>query len=184
MTHLPEQCPYIVALVKECLRYFTVLRLALPKASIRDIIYEGVVIPAGTVFFLNAWACNMGRLHYKPPPTHLYSCILLDNEVWYDPETFRPERWLEHPDAPMFTYGSGYRMCAGWLLANRELYLIFIRMLNSFEIQKAEDVDCHPLRGNLDPTSLVSMPHRYKARFVPRNSKALDAALKNFKAAG
>lgn len=22
--------------------------------------YEGTVIPKGTVFFLNAWACNMG----------------------------------------------------------------------------------------------------------------------------
>jgi hypothetical protein len=41
--------------------YFTVLRLALPRTSIRDITYEGVVIPKGTVFFLNAWACNMGK---------------------------------------------------------------------------------------------------------------------------
>lgn len=43
-------------------RYFTVLRLALPRTSIRDITYEGIVIPKGTVFFLNAWACNMGKL--------------------------------------------------------------------------------------------------------------------------
>lgn len=47
--------------------YFTVLRLALPRTSIRDITYEGVVIPKGTVFFLNAWACNMG----ESLPTHL-----------------------------------------------------------------------------------------------------------------
>jgi 3-hydroxyphenylacetate 6-hydroxylase len=38
-----------------------VLRLALPRASIRDIVYEGVTIPKGTVVFLNAWACNMGK---------------------------------------------------------------------------------------------------------------------------
>lgn len=55
-----QQCRYIVALVRESLRYYTVLRLALPRASVRDVVHEGVVIPRGTVFFLNAWACNMG----------------------------------------------------------------------------------------------------------------------------
>lgn len=42
-------------------RYYTVLRLALPRTSIRDITYKGTVIPKGTVFFLNSWACNMGK---------------------------------------------------------------------------------------------------------------------------
>ncbi|EZF22171.1 hypothetical protein H112_04905 [Trichophyton rubrum D6] len=95
-----QKCEYIVALGKECLRYrtilhtwlhyvghagngprketeltvcyryFTVLRLALPRTSIKDITYEGKVIPKGTVFFLNAWACNMGQytyfIHFHP----------------------------------------------------------------------------------------------------------------------
>jgi 3-hydroxyphenylacetate 6-hydroxylase len=56
-----QKCTYVTALVRECLRYFTVLRLALPRTSIRDITYQGTVIPKGTVFFLNAWACNMGE---------------------------------------------------------------------------------------------------------------------------
>jgi 3-hydroxyphenylacetate 6-hydroxylase len=73
-------------------------------------------------------------------------------------------------------------MCAGSLLANRELYIVFIRMLNSFTIEKFDDVDCHPVSGSSDPTSLVSIPRRYKARFVPRNSMVLERALKEFKA--
>lgn len=56
-----QKCQYIVALVKESLRYFTVLRLALPRASIKDVVHEGVTIPKGSVVFLNAWACNMGK---------------------------------------------------------------------------------------------------------------------------
>ncbi len=72
-------------------------------------------------------------------------------------------------------------MCAGSLLANRELYLVFIRMLNSFEIQKFDDIDCHPVSGNSDPTSLVAMPKRYKAKFVPRNLAALEQAMKEFR---
>jgi 3-hydroxyphenylacetate 6-hydroxylase len=107
----------------------------------------------------------------------------MDPEVWSDPEEFRPERWLEQPDAPMFTYGLGYRMCAGSLLANRELYLVFLRMLNAFEIQNADNIDCHPVTGNSDPTSLVSMPKRYKAKFVPRDLTALETAMKDFKVA-
>jgi len=84
----------------------------------------------------------------------------------------------------MFTYGMGYRMCAGSLLANRELYLVFIRMLNTFEIQKFDNVDCHPVTGASDPTSLVSMPKRYKAKFVPRNLGALEKAIADFKVVG
>ncbi|KAI9370948.1 3-hydroxyphenylacetate 6-hydroxylase [Aspergillus egyptiacus] len=155
-----QKCTYIVALVRECLRYYTVLRLALPRTSIKDITYDGKLIPKGTVFFLNAWACNM------------------DPDVWSDPEEFRPERWFEQPDAPMFTYGMGYRMCAGSLLANRELYLVFIRTLNSFRIEPiAEKAECHPVKGNSDPTSLVAIPRKYKVRFIPKNEGALVKAL-------
>ena len=103
--------------------------------------------------------------------------IRVDPDVWSDPEDFRPERWFEQPDAPLFTYGIGYRMCAGSLLANRELYLLFMRLLSSFRIEKHDDVDWHPVRGNADPTSLVAMPKRYKARFVPRDDGILTKAL-------
>lgn len=154
-----QKCAYVAALVRECLRYYTVLRLALPRTSIKDITYDGKVIPKGTVFFLNSWACNM------------------DPEVWNDPEEFRPERWFEQPDAPMLTYGIGYRMCAGSLLANRELYLVFMRTLNSFHIEPHDDVDWHPINGNSDPTSLVAIPKKYKVRFVPKNEQALTRAL-------
>jgi 3-hydroxyphenylacetate 6-hydroxylase len=90
---------------------------------------------------------------------------------------FRPERWLEQPDAPLFTYGLGYRMCAGSLLANRELYLVFLRMLGSFEIVQDSEVDVHPVRGSADPTSLVTMIRHYNVLFRPRNERALREAL-------
>jgi 3-hydroxyphenylacetate 6-hydroxylase len=102
---------------------------------------------------------------------------VIDPDVWTDPEEFRPERWLEQPDAPMFTYGLGYRMCAGSLLANRELYLVFMRTLNSFRIEPHDDIDWHPVRGNSDPASLVAIPQKYKVRFVPRDAKALNKVL-------
>lgn len=73
-------------------------------------------------------------------------------------------------------------MCAGSLLANRELYLVFMRLIASFRIEKCDDIDCHPITGNSDPTSLVAMPRRYKAKFVPRDEELLRDALYNYKA--
>ncbi|RMD39809.1 hypothetical protein DV735_g5315, partial [Chaetothyriales sp. CBS 134920] len=159
-----QSIAYIVALVRELLRYYTVLRLCLPRATIRDIVYEGKKIPSGSIIFLNAWACNM------------------DPVVWKDPTVFRPERWLEQPDAPMFTYGLGYRMCAGSLLANREMYTIYLRLLAAFKIEGAEGeggspLSSHPVLGQDDPTQLVTVPRRMKVRLVPRNEKALVQAL-------
>ena len=55
-----NKVPYITALAKECLRYFNVLRLSLPRTAFRDIHYQNHVIPKGTTVFLNAWACNRG----------------------------------------------------------------------------------------------------------------------------
>ena len=68
-------------------------------------------------------------------------------------------------------------MCAGSLLANRELYLVYMRLISSFQIKMYDDVDCHPIRGNADPTSLVALPKRYRVLFVPRDGEALDNAL-------
>ncbi|KAJ9662380.1 hypothetical protein H2201_006088 [Coniosporium apollinis] len=154
-----QKCAYVAALVRECLRYYCVLRLALPRATVKDITYEGKVIPAGSTIYLNVWACNM------------------DPKIWHDPSAFRPTRWLEQPDAPLFTYGLGYRMCAGSLLANRELYLVFMRLLNSFEILPDSEVDVDPVRGSADPTSLVTMSRAYKVKLVPRDEAALRAAV-------
>ncbi|KAL1597746.1 hypothetical protein SLS60_008233 [Paraconiothyrium brasiliense] len=56
-----QKCEYIAALVRECLRYYCVLRLALPRATVKDVMYEGKLIPAGSTIYLNAWACNMGK---------------------------------------------------------------------------------------------------------------------------
>jgi 3-hydroxyphenylacetate 6-hydroxylase len=180
-----QKCGYIVALVRECLRYYCVLRLALPRATVKDIVYEGRIIPAGSTIYLNAWACNMGtsvsRYHVLATPLqsseHILTPRQTDSKVWSDPEDFRPERWIEQPDAPLFTYGLGYRMCAGSLLANRELYLTFLRMLNAFELLKDSEVETHPVRGSADPTSLVTMCRHYKVIFKPRNERALREAL-------
>jgi 3-hydroxyphenylacetate 6-hydroxylase len=162
--HNDQAIPYVSALAREFLRYFTPVRLSLPRSAVKDVVYQDKLIPAGTVVFLNAWACNM------------------DPEIWHDPWVFRPERWLEHPEAPLFSYGLGYRACTGTLLANGELYLIFLRLITAFEVRDAvgvdgEEVDIHPVRGVVDQRLIVSMPRRYRVKIVPRDEEKLGEAL-------
>ncbi|KAJ5696127.1 Nuclease (SNase-like) OB-fold [Penicillium solitum] len=132
-----QRCKYIAVIVHESLRYFLVLRLSLPKLTNKVFVYEGKTIPIGTNIFLNLWACNM------------------DSDLWNNPEEFQPERWLEHPNKPIFTFGVGYRMCAGSLLTYRELYSTFLRMLAAFEIVTDTPIETHPVKGVADLTNLA-----------------------------
>lgn len=113
--------PYITALVKECLRSFSVLRLSLPRAAWKDIQYGDMFIPKGTTVFLNAWGCNR------------------DETVFPDANVFRPERFLDDPDLPHAAYGFGTRMCAGFHLANRQQYILMQRLIWSFKIELSKD---------------------------------------------
>lgn len=58
-----EKVAYLSAMVKESLRFFSVLRLSLPRNALREIHYRDIVIPQGTTVFLNAWGCNRGEWH-------------------------------------------------------------------------------------------------------------------------
>ncbi|KAF2100274.1 putative cytochrome P450 phenylacetate hydroxylase [Rhizodiscina lignyota] len=157
--HDQEKCTYVAAFVRECLRYFTVLRLALPRSTVQEVNFRGKPIPAGSTIFLNAWACNM------------------DPALWRDADVFRPERWIERPDAPLFTYGLGYRMCAGYPLANRELYLLFMRIISCFEIVKGSEVDVDPVSGTDLPGAPGRKPRKYEVFFRPRDKMRLEEVI-------
>jgi 3-hydroxyphenylacetate 6-hydroxylase len=103
--------------------------------------------------------------------------LRLDETTWTDPQVFRPERWLEQPEAPIFTFGVGHRMCVGMQLAYRELYILFLRLLNSYEIVPDGFIESDPIRGVANPRSLTTQPKSYRVRFVPRNVGALKSAL-------
>lgn len=60
------RCEYVAALVKECLRYFCVVRMNLPRSTIKEVEYGGKIIPAGTMMLCNNMACNFGTFHTNP----------------------------------------------------------------------------------------------------------------------
>jgi phenylacetate 2-hydroxylase len=60
-----EKVPYVTALVKEVLRFWTVIPICLPRESTKDIEWNGSVIPAGTTFFMVSKHSSVG-LQYVP----------------------------------------------------------------------------------------------------------------------
>ncbi|KAL6860442.1 hypothetical protein ACO1O0_004470 [Amphichorda felina] len=162
-----EKVPYVTALVKETLRYWTVIPICLPRTSIRDIPYEGAVIPAGTTFFMNAYAADHDESRFKLPGQ------------------FVPERFLDDDETlvggggtPHYAYGAGSRMCAGSHLANRELYTAYIRLITAFEVLPAQDPgdrpSLDPIECNAKPTSLTTDPKPFKVGLKVRPGAKLD----------
>ncbi|KAL3956979.1 hypothetical protein ACCO45_009825 [Purpureocillium lilacinum] len=156
-----EKVPYVTALVKETLRYWSVIPMCLPRTSIKDIPYEGTVIPAGTTFFMNAYAADYDEARFK------------------EPYEFVPERFLDDKEVgtPHYGYGAGSRMCAGSHLANRELYTAYMRIITAFEIVPARDPADAPImdaiEANATPTSLTMDPKPFKVGLRARNEAKL-----------
>lgn len=160
-----EKVPYITALVKEVLRFWTVIPICLPRTSIKDITWQDAVIPAGTTFYMNAYAADYDESHFK------------------DPFTFNPDRYLGDSSSsvsgtPHYGYGAGSRMCVGSHLANRELYTAFLRIITAFEIvppklEKDESIlTC--LGANALPTSLTMEPKPFKVGIKVRDQALVD----------
>jgi cytochrome P450 len=69
--------PYIIAMIRESFRWRTVAPVAIPHAAVEDDIYEGYFIPKGAAVFALS--------HY----------IHRKEELYPDPESFKPERFLD-----------------------------------------------------------------------------------------
>ncbi|KAF4454203.1 phenylacetate 2-hydroxylase [Fusarium austroafricanum] len=156
-----EKVPYVTALVKEILRFWTVIPICLPRVNIKDIPYQGAVIPAGTTFFMNAYAADYDEARFA------------------NPYEFNPERYIDDKEigTPHYAYGAGSRMCAGSHLANRELYTAFIRLITAFEILPPKDKKDFPVMDsiecNANPTSLTTDPKPFKIGLKPRSESKL-----------
>ncbi|KAG6002244.1 hypothetical protein E4U21_003304 [Claviceps maximensis] len=152
-----EKVPYLTAFVKETLRFWTVTPMGLPRASIHDIPYKDAVVPAGTTFFMNTYAANYDEERFKMA------------------ETFMPERFLGDAEVgtPHYSFGAGSRMCAGSHLANRQLYMAFIRLITTFEFFPSDNPGDAPCINYMDcnatPTSLTMDPKPFRIGLRPRS---------------
>uniref|UniRef100_A0A8D0ED34 Cholesterol side-chain cleavage enzyme, mitochondrial n=1 Tax=Salvator merianae TaxID=96440 RepID=A0A8D0ED34_SALMN len=110
--------PLLKATVKETLRLHPVA-VTVQRYPAEDIILQNYFIPAKTLVQVGIYA--MGR----------------DPRYFHKPEQFNPQRWLNQ-EAKYFRllgFGFGPRQCLGRRIAELEMYLFLINMLENFKIE-------------------------------------------------
>jgi cytochrome P450 len=102
-----------------------------PRIALRDFVYAGVRIDAGTTIALGIGATHRLDAHYA------------------DPDRFRPERFLgadgSHGAAmqsPLFTFGRGARLCLGMRFASVTMKLALARLLQRASPLPVAPVEC------------------------------------------
>ncbi|TFK85641.1 CyP450 monooxygenase [Polyporus arcularius HHB13444] len=157
-----DSLPYINALVKELLRWRSVVPTGVPHRSIEDDEYKGYFIPKGSIVIPNIWA-------YSRDPT-----------IYPDPETFMPERWLKdgrlNPDvrdSETIAFGYGRRSCPGKHFAMSSLYMIVSTVLHMLSIKAPTDPEGKPipLSGRMTQ-GVIAYPEPFECVIEPRSSAA------------
>ncbi|RFU73869.1 cytochrome p450 [Trichoderma arundinaceum] len=157
--------PTVRAIVKETLRWRPVTAGGLPHQLIKDDIYQGIFLQAGTSIHPNQWA-----IHRDPT-------------LYPDPESFRPERWLE-PSWPSYrepltqfpnlqnfsAFGFGRRICPGQSIAERSLNIVVARIGWGCTVSKIKDVEV-PLYDYT--TGFNVQPKKFHFSLEPRGTHAL-----------
>ncbi|KDQ25158.1 hypothetical protein PLEOSDRAFT_1057573 [Pleurotus ostreatus PC15] len=119
--------PYVHAIMLEVLRYAVCSSFRAPHRLTMDDEYKGYIIPKGSTIFVNVWA------------------LLRDEEVYSDPGTFNPERFLKDGEIdpktldPIPNFGFGRRICPGRFFALDSLAISVASILSCFDITKAKD---------------------------------------------
>jgi cytochrome P450 len=88
------------------------------------------------------------------PGTVVIGCIYLAHhreEVFPDPDEFRPERFLERHYSPFeyLPFGGGVRRCIGMAFAQFEMKLVISGILSGFELALADSRSVHPVRRGI-----------------------------------
>ncbi|KAK3439856.1 hypothetical protein EUGRSUZ_B00198 [Eucalyptus grandis] len=156
-TDLPH-LPYLKAVIKEIFRLHPPAPVLGPRESMEDVTIDGYSIPAKTRFFVNAW--SIGR----------------DPESWVDPQSFRPERFLNEnsnidfkgQDFELIPFGAGRRSCPAIAFGTASVELALAQLLHSFDWElphgtQPKDLDMTEVFGitmhRVANLTVVAKPH-------------------------
>ncbi|XP_046573676.1 cytochrome P450 2J4-like [Haliotis rubra] len=144
--------PFMEALIMEVQRLADVVPFSVPHAPPNTSQFRGFTIPENTMLLPNI------------------SSVLSDPDVWRDPETFRPERFLDDSgnvcrDEAVIPFFMGRRICLGESLARTELFLFLGSMLKTFKFRLPEGEAPPDLKGIL---GITRMPRPFQIIATPR----------------
>ncbi|KAI0367633.1 O-methylsterigmatocystin oxidoreductase [Pilatotrama ljubarskyi] len=159
--------PYIKALVKEVIRWHSVVPLGVSHRAIDEDEYNGYRIPAGSVIVPNAWAMSQDPTAYPEPEKFRPERFLKDGQVELEvgPDTRDPEK---------FQFGFGRRICPGRHFANDSLFLTVASVLHVFSIEAplGEDGRPVPVAPKIVTDYFLSYPEPFQCRITPRSAQA------------
>ncbi|XP_029161083.1 probable cytochrome P450 305a1 [Nylanderia fulva] len=144
--------PFTEAVLMETQRRYLVAPVIGPRRVLDDTTLEGYTIPKNSTVLINIHSISM------------------DEELFPDPESFKPERHLDENGAcrkvENFTpFGKGKRRCPGEALAKSALFLLLVGVLQKYNLL--------PVPGEKSITAeftsgLIISPKPYKMLIVPR----------------
>ncbi|KAJ5151788.1 hypothetical protein N7492_010083 [Penicillium capsulatum] len=158
-----SQLPYIRAICKEILRIRPLASMTIPHYTTADVSYKGRTIPKNSIIAMSQYA-----IHYDP-------------SLFPDPESFKPERYLNHThgsavyaaapdpyDRDHWDFGAGRRICPGIHLAENSMFITIAKTLWAFDLVPPGKVD---LSHDAYEPGTVTIPKPFSLKFVCRNNK-------------
>jgi len=131
--------PYLSAVCSETLRIYPVGMLTFARVAKRSVAVGGYELPPSTLVLGSIYLA-----HRRP-------------DVYPDPESFRPERFLERSFSPYeyLPFGGGARRCIGMAFAQYEMRLVLHTLLSAVSLELDGKQEAHPVRRGL--TSGISL---------------------------
>lgn len=106
------------AFLTEVFRFFSFVPITGPRRVLKTTTLGDYVLPKNTVILIGVESVHM------------------EESFWKDPKVFRPERFLENPEATdhFMAFGQGHRRCLGEALAKSCLFTFFVGILRRFDV--------------------------------------------------
>ncbi|KAF3388205.1 Trichodiene oxygenase [Talaromyces pinophilus] len=150
--HELEKLPYLHGCVREGIRLAHGITTRNPRLTPdSDLKYGDWIIPRNT------------------PVSMTNVDVLLNKDIYPDPDKFIPERWINDPglDRYFVPFGKGSRMCLGINLAQAELYLAIATVFGRFDFDLYET-----------DLSDVQMKHAYLIPYPKWDTKGVRVRVK------
>jgi cytochrome P450 len=172
--------PYTAAIVKETMRWRSVVAMAFPHVLAEDDVVDAYRIPNGSTIFLNVHGLNHDSLRFPDPDV-------------FDPDHFASSTGLSSTlataadpnDRDHYSYGAGRRICPGMHLAERNMFIGMAKLLWAFDIRPAKDekgkevaldVSCETGYG----AGFLVCANDFLCEIVPRSKRRRETVMREF----